>query len=237
MSKIVAVGDIHHGPNLEQIEAAIEREKPDLTVFIGDYFDQFGDQPEHAYLTAKWLKGSLAKPDRVHLWGNHDLPYWQPAHAWCPGYTPQKLAAIRALMDDSDWARLKLWHIDGGWLFTHAGLSLPYAPADITTLEEFLRAEEKSAWAAMNVFSPHWIWSIGRSRGGPVPCGGLLWCDWAHEFTPVPGLNQVIGHTPGSTLRVMNDSSSENWCIDLTSPTGITHLLVIDGQGARRLQV
>lgn len=125
--KIIAVGDIHHGPNLEQIEAAIEREKPDLTIFIGDYFDQFGDQPEYAYLTAKWLKSSLVKPNRVHIWGNHDLPYGFPEYSFCPGFDPAKERAIRSVLGESDWRKLQLWHLirfnGEHWLFTHAGLS------------------------------------------------------------------------------------------------------------------
>jgi len=35
----------------------------------------------------------------------------------------------------------------------------------------------------------------------------------------------------------MNGSASENWCIDLTSLTGIAQLLVIDDQGTRPLAV
>lgn len=237
MTKIVAVGDIHHGPNLGQIEATIEREKPDLTVFVGDYFDQFHDHFDHARRTALWLKRSLAKPNRVHLWGNHDLPYGFSSYANCPGYDPAKERAIRSVLDESDWAQLKLWHLEGNWLFTHAGLSLQYAPTDVSNLRNYLQCEEKRAWEALTTRNPHWIWSIGQSRGGAARCGGLLWCDWTREFTPVPGLHQVLGHTPGHSFRVMNGSASENWCIDLTSLTGITHLLVIDDHAARPLAV
>jgi hypothetical protein len=174
MKKIIAVGDIHHGPNLDQIEAAIAREKPALTVFVGDYFDQFHDHYDHARRTALWLKGSLAKPNRVHLWGNHDLPYGFPEYAYCPGYNPAKEMAIWSVLDERDWAKLKLWHLQGNWLFTHAGLSLPHAVLDNTMLRKFLHTEEKSAWAALTAREPHWIWSIGQARGGPVRTGGLL---------------------------------------------------------------
>src|ERR1035437_3224866 len=111
MKKIVAVGDIHHGPNLEQIDEAIEREKPDFTIFIGDYFDQFHDHYDHARRTALWLKASLAKANRIHLWGNHDLPYGFSEYTYCPGYDPAKERAIRSVLDEHDWAKLKLWHL------------------------------------------------------------------------------------------------------------------------------
>jgi hypothetical protein len=235
--KIIAVGDIHHGPNIDQIEAAIEREKPDLTVLMGDYFDQFDDHPCDTYRTAKWLKESLAKPNRVHLWGNHDLPYSMPMHFSCPGYTPQKAAVIHAVLDDSDWARFKLWHREGKWFFSHAGLSMEYAPVNITVFSEYLEAEEKAAWRLLPSYSPHWIWSVGRARGGVALVGGLLWCDWNREFTPIPGINQVVGHTPGRTLRVTRGDETENWCIDLSSPIGVTHILAIDNDSVRAVEV
>ncbi|MBK9989885.1 MAG: metallophosphoesterase [Verrucomicrobia bacterium] len=143
MNKLVAVGDIHHGPNLEQIDAAIEREMPDLTIFLGDYFDQFHDHFDHARRTAQWLKQSLNKPNRIHLWGNHDVPYGYSEYAHCPGYDPAKERAIRSVLDDHDWAKLKLWHIENHWLFTHAGLSRPYAPANIGCLASYLGTQAR----------------------------------------------------------------------------------------------
>lgn len=81
MKKILAIGDIHQAPNLEQIEATIARENPDRVIFVGDYFDQWHDHPDHAAKTARWLKQSLADPKRVHLLGNHDLHYLWPEAA------------------------------------------------------------------------------------------------------------------------------------------------------------
>jgi len=48
-------------------------------------------------------------------------------------------------------------------------------------------------FADMSEDSPYW-W-IGRARGGRDPIGGPLWCDWDAEFTPIPGLLQIVGHT------------------------------------------
>lgn len=237
MNKILAIGDIHHGPNLDQIDEALEREQPYLTIFLGDYFDQFHDHYDHARRTAQWLKRSLAKPNRIHLWGNHDLPYGYSEYAYCPGYDPAKERAIRSVLDECDWAKFKLWHLEDGWLFTHAGLSQPFAQANTAHLATYLAEEEKTAWAALASRQPHWFWSIGRARGGSTPAGGLLWCDWNHEFVPIPGLNQVLGHTPGSDFRTKCDAQSENWCIDVTSLTGITKILAIQNDRAWPVQV
>jgi hypothetical protein len=133
--------------------------------------------------------------------------------------------------------KLEMWYLAGSRLFTHAGLSQANAPASIIDLRSFMRNETTEAWSALFSRKPHWIWGIGRARGGDAPCGGLLWCDWSHEFTPVQGLNQVLGHTPGHTFRVTRGPSSENWCIDLTSPTGITHILAIEDDIVRPVEV
>lgn len=50
--KLLAIGDIHQAPNLEQIETEISRMAPDRTIFLGNYFDQWGDTPEDAPRTA-----------------------------------------------------------------------------------------------------------------------------------------------------------------------------------------
>lgn len=237
MKKILAVGDIHHGPNLEQIDNAIANEKPDITIFLGDYFDQFHDHFDHARRTALWLKQSLSQPDRVHLWGNHDLPYGFSDYAYCPGYDPAKERAIRSVLDADDWRKLKLWHIEDRWLFSHAGLSRCYAPANLEQLAQYLSDEETAAWSALFSGKMHWMWSVGYARQGSAPVGGLLCCDWEHEFAPIPGLNQVLGHTPAKNFRVKRDTQSENWCIDVTSAIGVDQILVIEDGRARSVQI
>ncbi len=83
--RILAIGGIHQAQNLNVIEAAIERIASIITVFIGDYFDSFiYDHPDHVRRTAVWLKQGIHRPDRVYLFGNHDLPYAHPHLAICP---------------------------------------------------------------------------------------------------------------------------------------------------------
>lgn len=237
MTKILVVGDIHHGPNLEQIEALIEQEQPNITVFLGDYFDQFFDHFDHAKRTALWLKQSLSKPNRVHLLGNHDISYRFSGYMTCPGYDPAKERAIRSVIDDNEWAKMKLWYLEGQWLFTHAGLSLPYGPTNIANLRNYMIEEEKAAWSALKSRNSHWIWSIGRARGGAASVGGIIWCDWSLEFLPIPGVNQIVGHTPDTDFRVKRGDQSENWCIDVSCMNGVHKILCIENDKARPLAV
>lgn len=235
--KIVVVGDIHHGPNLEQIDRAIERECPDKTIFLGDCFDQFHDHFDHARRTALWLRESLNKPNRIHLWGNHDMAYGHSKYTCCPGFEPSKERAIRSVLEESDWARLKLWHFEGNWLFSHAGLSTPHVPTDVADIGVFLENAEKAAWAALFSRSAHWIWSVGGARKGLMAAGGLLWCRWEFGFIPVPGINQVVGHTPAGHFRRKYGDRSENWCIDVSSLTGVSRILVLENGVARPVEV
>jgi hypothetical protein len=227
MKKILAIGDIHQAPNLEQIEATIARESPDRVVFVGDYFDQWHDHPDHAARTARWLKQSLADPKRVHLIGNHDLHYLWPEAA-CSGFTWDKHRFIQHVLTPSDWDRLELSHYEDGWLFTHAGLSRPYAPLtkDVFTPMQSLALEANEAWHCLWRRQSHWIWNKGVDPKSPV--GGLLWCRVGRDFIPVPGLNQVFGHTPQKEPLLLLGQNSRNWCIDTSAVTGPSFALVIE---------
>lgn len=229
--------DLHEARNLEEVEAAIRREEPARTIFLGDYFDQFDDTPEDASRTAVWLRSSLAQSNRTHLWGNHDLAYGFPEirEAWCPGFSCEKSRAINAIMSPADWAKLKLTHWEDTFLFSHAGWSNDFSGgrsrAKGSDRRTFLASEEAGAWSCLKSGKRHWIWGVGYGRGGTQKCGGLLWCD-VREFTPVPGLNQIFGHTPGNLGTVKSGCDSFNLCLDTCSRgKGAQHYLIVEGLG------
>jgi hypothetical protein len=238
MKKILAIGDIHQAPNLEQIEATIARENPDRVVFVGDYFDQWHDHPDHAVRTARWLKQSLADPKRIHLLGNHDLHYLWPEAA-CSGFTWEKHRFIQHVLMPSDLDRLDLFHYEDGWLFTHAGLSRAYAPTekDIFTPIQILALEVNEAWHSLWKRQPHWIWNTGENSSEKGSVGGLLWCRVGRDFVPVLGLNQVLGHTPQKQPLLIEAKNSRNWCIDTSAITGPTFALVIEAGRERVVKI
>ena len=45
------------------------------------------------------------------------------------------------------------------------------------------------------------LFECGWSRGGQNQHGGMLWADWS-EFSPVSGVNQIVGHTPHGVPEV-----------------------------------
>lgn len=52
--KTVIISDIHH--RWRKAEAIIAKEKAKKVIFLGDYFDDFNDNPHAARTTAQWLK-------------------------------------------------------------------------------------------------------------------------------------------------------------------------------------
>ena len=230
--RILAVGDIHQSPNLDQIEAAIDRVNPDITVFIGDYFDSFVyDHHDHVRRTAFWLKEGLQREDRIYLLGNHDLPYAFPHLTTCPGWTAEKHRVVRTVLEDSDWRKFQLsYSPNTSWLFTHAGISRRLVPPGQSNVPLWFTTECEIGMSYLSAGRPHWIFQ-GGTRRGENRIGGPLWCSLT-EFEPVEELNQVFGHTPANRdqplIRQMIGRDSVNFCIDACCPDGVKRVLLLE---------
>lgn len=196
---VLIIPDIH--TNFIDAEEIIDKEKPDKTLFLGDYFDSFTDSIEITYQVAEWLKESLEKKDRVHLLGNHDLSYLNQ-NFLCAGFSQGKLYAIKK--SGVDLNKLKhYWWVDD-WLCTHAGLSNSffnaYRDEDEDVINFLMRYEQEQKER---------LYDRSDFRGGRNAYGGILWCDW-NEFEPITNIKQIFGHTNGRNVRNVND----NYCID-----------------------
>lgn len=234
MKKILIVPDVHH--KVKIVESILYKEAPDKVIFLGDWFDDFGDDTEISETTATWLTRRMDKhPEDVFLWGNHDTHYGFPCReTCCSGFSQAKMHAIRDVMTSNHWDRFDFIHWEGDWLFSHAGLTAPQiagAPKD--NLKSWLEGQEVQAQMKLRQSRPHWFYQPGMSRGGRAPFGGVNWCD-VSEFLPIDNVNQVFGHTPqrqpwkyDTKRRNKTTVNSENYCID-------THLwhygLIIDGK-------
>jgi len=203
--KTLVIPDLHQAPVLEQIETTIQKEQPDLTVFLGDYFDHFDDVPDDARRMADWLSQSLEDPQRLHLVGNHDVAYLWPGPATtCPGYTEGKRFVIEEALGKQAAVKFRFHLSVDGWLLSHAGLASVWLPRkiDLSEIPSWLTQEEQHARTAFAEYRMHWFAAIGERRGGYSPAGGILWCD-LHELekSSVKGLKQLVGHTPGRDVR------------------------------------
>jgi hypothetical protein len=210
MSKILVIGDIHN--HWVEAEAIASKYDDHTIVFVGDYFDDFGDSAIDADQTARWLKESLSKPNRVHLMGNHDINYsylnyrkdsngaLQNIYS-CSGYDLRKDDAINRVMTNEDWDKIKMYHYENGWFFTHAGISKYWFEHPILgcTAEGIIQRIEESIKSYKDRQYTEILGAAGRCRGGAHQAGGILWHDHFRESEVIRGIKQVYGHTPITT--------------------------------------
>lgn len=235
---ILVFPDLHQAPNVNQVEQLISDLKPDHTVFLGDYFDQFEDEPHEVEAMAHWLVSSLSKPDRTHLIGNHDLHYLNPTATLCSGFDRRKYSMINSILTPDHWRQLKFHVFKEDYLMTHAGVSNDTAKAynlkNASEIGAFMDQAEKDAWAILNAepvpgeYLKHWFWAASLSRGGNSPYPGLVWCDF-REFQPIAGLNQIVGHSKSGVIRAKYSADNSNFCIDTTDMHGVHHYAIVSG--------
>ena len=199
LGRTLVIPDIHNA--FARADAFIQRlaGRFDRIVFLGDYFDDFGDTPDIVLGVAKWLQHSIEQPNRIHLVGNHDLAYLRPGpFTWCSGFEPDKLRAIAPVLNrlprDQFHAAVEI----DGWLLSHAGFLPCYVSGH--------SAVSVAVWAdclLRQLFAGGWpsLFAAGAARGGRAPVGGITWCDWEREFLPTEGIHQIVGHTPARTVR------------------------------------
>lgn len=223
----IVISDIHN--HVRWIEPALKKLKEligyDEVVFLGDYFDDFGDSPYNAMATAQWLKASVQIPNRVHLIGNHDMPYIVPANdaMWCPGFTIPKKNVINDVMKEH-WHQLRPAYYSQGYLMSHAGFNPKLVEHPINGIPDpqgLVELAEEGLKKVKNL-EPHPLFLPGaRMSTGFV--GGITWQDWDDEFLPLPGINQIVGHTP---YRVVQEVKTDD-SISIDMDTNNKHIGVI----------
>ena len=221
--------DVHD--KIRRASQIVEREPHDHLLLLGDYFDDFRTGVTDAADTARQVKRWLNSPNTTCLLGNHDVSYgWgrQNRRLICPGYDTAKWITIHGTLTARDWRKFKLhaW-LDGGeraWLVSHAGPHPCWLegkePGQYRAPIDKLCAD---AWDCLNRGEHHFLLGRGLSRSGDQKVGGINWMDW-DELVPIPGLNQLVGHTPAQSVRHMSLPTSENICLD----TNLRHYAVFE---------
>lgn len=231
---ILIIPDIHHKWKIA--EEIISLHNPDEVIFLGDYFDDFGDTPKIAGMTAEWLKESLSKPNRIHLWGNHDLPYAFPSkYTFCAGYDSFKAVEIKKVLTLFDFDNLRFHYWINDYLLTHAGLHPHYLQGvpnikSAQNIKEYLAIQEDKANMAIRSSNPHWFINCGVARYGRSPIGGLVWCDATDEFKPIKYISQIFGHTifwdkPFVWMNTYKNNLTTNICLN----TNLRHYILFTG--------
>jgi hypothetical protein len=235
----IVIGDIHnHWVEAEEIASLYD--KTHQVIFVGDYFDDFGDTAIDAEQTARWLKESLDKPNRIHLMGNHDinysyLNYTTDSNGYaqniydCSGYDRRKDDAISRIMTESDWDKIKFAHYENGFWFSHAGFHPNWFEHPIKGIDNDV-INQKLTKATDDYLNRTWnetIGAVGRCRGGMQKNGGILWLDDHREAILISNFKQVYGHTPTmGTISIWEDSTFKN-SVNINVDCGLMEVIEI----------
>jgi len=221
--RLLIVPDIHN--HIENAEHWLKTQEFDRALFLGDYFDDYEDNVTDARATAFWLRHRMETTDDIFLLGNHDAAYMFPddPQLYCPGFTPAKARGINEILGPKHWPRFQIAHIEQGWLISHAG----FHPTWVDDAEiEMLLARCERALRKVKRGRVDALLRVGADRAGSQLIGGPLWMDW-DSLVPIPGINQIVGHTPAADVRRKITRNSSNYCLDVKN--GAVAAILSDG--------
>lgn len=222
MSKSLIIPDIHN--KVDVVDKLLLITNWDKVFFLGDYFDDFGDNKHIAAKTANWLKENL-KNEKFHfIFGNHDIGYRFPGLWWtsCSGFSNDKSEIINAILTVEDWNKLKLFYFEQGFYLSHAGMNKDIFKDNagkilIENVTE--KCEQALASPDMNE-----VIGAGQARGGFQKIGGITWLDFRVEFQEIEGICQIVGHTRHKEPSAIIGANSKNYCLD----TNMNHYGILE---------
>lgn len=221
--RTLIIPDVHLKINKLDHILKLEGDQADRIVFLGDFFDAYGDNVWQNIAMAHRLN-DLAKNDKViFLYGNHDLNYlWDNPFARCSGFTPEKYRAVQSSIEAKTIGKFKWFHVlgDDEILLTHAGVhpnhwnrrTQPFKPKDNHEVVKWLEHHCDLATQSLIGGGYSWVFQAGVSRGGRQRFGGIVWND-ADDFTPSPKIGQIFGHTIQEEHPKWYDDN--NVCLDV----------------------
>mgnify|MGYP001566258150 CR=1 FL=1 len=203
---ILLIPDIHL--KHKRAQRIIDAAGADINLFLGDIFDDFGDDVRQNVEAAIWFKEKLNDKRNIIIQSNHNFGHQYPKNPYgpCSGWTKEKSDAINKILTKEDWQKTRWHYVAQGYLFTHAGLLSKFLNPKIKTLEDidkFLTEQGKEADICAATGQSFWFYRAGFCRGGGYAAsGGILWCDFNKEWSPIAGIKQIFGHTEIRTPEI-----------------------------------
>lgn len=215
--KILVLGDIHGRPFWKEI---IDKESPDLTIFLGDYVTT------HESYTPKMQLEELEKilslkeqnPSKVILLrGNHDLDglgyYW--ARCYPSAQDVQNVMAApdfkARFLNATQWIYLQNIN-DKPTIFAHAGISECW-------LHEILKLDKFDV-DMINDLEPNENFGFVGDRNDNYGTSRTQSCTWIRPGTlcqyGIKGYDQVVGHTGTGAGCIITETDNHDtiWLCD-----------------------
>ena len=152
----------------------------------------------------------------------------------CSGFSFQKRIAINEVMKVEHWDRLKYFHHELGWWFSHAGLTTNWhlnPMHDVFTKDSVQAIIDDSIIKQRAGETSNGIWASSYARGGSNKVGGILWEDW-RDLKLVDDVKQIVGHTPVNEIKIVKSNLSTNINVDTSGSRSYFHeLLELDENG------
>ena len=219
--KILVLGDIHGRLIWKDI---IERENPDLTIFLGDYVSthELISADQQLYNLEDILTYKENNSDKVILLrGNHDLEACNYSWAECSGHDPYVTKGMLEMKDR--FLNLSQWlYVYNNIVFSHAGISKRF----MENVENHLHLHNcpiSNLLVFLNTIEPNELFGFtpckmsdyyGISETQPLT--------WIRPQTlvdcAIPDYIQVVGHTPVKHIinikEVYPESKADIWLCD-----------------------
>ncbi|MGV3561356.1 metallophosphoesterase [Larkinella arboricola] len=234
--KIITISDLHGRADWLRINV----DQYDRVIFLGDYTDSYELSDETILENLQQIIALKEKyPDKVVLLiGNHDAQYLHFPHYRCSGFRPSQQPALTHLFTVNQ-SLFQIAHQEGVYLFTHAGVSslwLSHLPKSGLSLNLDLDPQDLSQLApVMNRMHQDRmlrtaLFDVSYLRGGSDEAGGPVWADKRETSTDyLPGLHQVVGHTPVPEFVTIGDENGSITYTDVLQTQEAFYTLEIKG--------
>lgn len=209
--KTLVISDVHGETFWQKI---VNRENPDLTIFLGDYLDSFNISPFQQFDNLNNIlsfKESEEKAGRkvILLLGNHDVHYvYNDSQLRCTGYKSKTSLLCNRLLFDNK-SKFQICYQLDNILFSHAGISskwLQLMDYDNSPISDFLN----DFWT----FKPS-VYSFNNIENTTCPYGNDLHQNpiWirpeglmkGNENSFLKGFYQVVGHTKYESIKSISN--------------------------------
>jgi predicted phosphodiesterase len=212
--KYLILGDIHGDLIWNDI---IEKENPDITIFLGDYVDSHNNiSPEQQLSNLKDILDYANQKKVILLRGNHDLSecgyYW----AICSGYDRRINKGMLSMKDK--FLELSQWIYiipNTNIVCSHAGITVDW----LKNVAKYLKVGEITDLNIINSIEPCELFGFSPCKLGDYHgTSSTQPCTWIRpaglsEYA-IPNYIQIVGHTPFNKITHYNKNNIEFWCCD-----------------------